>query len=77
MILIGKKSVYIGGEKDTQDIIIPKYYEDFFKESLLFFCNWINMFVIDIVICLNRFYALDSLPDSTGEGGREDGTGGK
>ena len=37
MILIGKKSVYIGGEKDTQDIIIPKYYEDFFKESLLFF----------------------------------------
>ncbi len=35
------------------------------------------MFVIDIVICLNRFYALDSLPDSTGEGGREDGTGGK
>ena len=35
--MVSKKSVYIGGEVDEQNMIVPKYYEDFFKESLLFF----------------------------------------
>jgi len=35
--MLSKRSVYIGGESDKQQIIIPKYYEDFFKQSLLFF----------------------------------------
>lgn len=32
-----KKSIYICGEKDQQNIVMPKYFEDFFKEALLFF----------------------------------------
>tara|TARA_Y100000034_G_scaffold26979_4_gene32136 strand:- start:4991 stop:5140 length:150 start_codon:yes stop_codon:yes gene_type:complete len=44
--MIKRKSVYIGGETDSQDLIIPKYYEDFFKESLLFFVTGLILLLL-------------------------------
>ncbi|MBL7100501.1 MAG: hypothetical protein ISS23_00940 [Nanoarchaeota archaeon] len=32
-----KESIYMGGEKDPQNIIMPKYFELFFNRSFLFF----------------------------------------
>lgn len=32
-----KESIYMGGEKDPQNVIMPKYFEIFFNKSFLFF----------------------------------------
>lgn len=32
-----KESIYMGGERDSQHVIMPKYYEVFFNKYFLFF----------------------------------------
>lgn len=32
-----KESIYMGGEKDPQNVIMPKYVEVFFNKSFIFF----------------------------------------
>lgn len=32
-----KKSIYMGGELDPQNVIMPKYYEVFFSRQFMFF----------------------------------------
>ena len=32
-----KKSIYMGGEKDPQHVIMPRYYEVFFSKQFMFF----------------------------------------
>jgi len=32
-----KKSIYMGGEKDPQHVIMPRYYEVFFSKQFIFF----------------------------------------